>query len=83
MVKSFVISIVNIETNQVKYFKQFDTIGNVLTSDSVLDAFNFGVDISSARYVRNHVLREYKQTGESRLYHVNAMDVYLNQDGAL
>lgn len=59
---------------------QFDSIGNVITTSSVFSAFNFGVDMSSARYVRNHVLREFTQTGEHRDFLVNVLDVYLNSD---
>ena len=80
MEKSFVIAMLIIANNQVKYFKQFDLIGNVLTADSVFDAFNFGADESSANYVTEHILREYTLTGEIRYFHVNILDVYLNQD---
>ncbi len=77
---SYVIAMTNISTDEVKYFMQFDIIGNVITTNSVFSAFNFGVDMSSARYVRNHVLREYTQNGDWRDYHVNVVDVCLNSD---
>ncbi len=80
MDKSFVISMVIIANNHVQYFKQFDAIGNILTTDSVFDAFNFGFDEESANYVIEHILREYSLTGETRYLHINVLDVYLNQD---
>ncbi len=80
MTLSYVVAMTNIQTGEVKYFAQFDPLGNVITNRSVFSAFNFGVDMSSARYVRNHVLRELTQTGESRDFHINVLDVYLNSD---
>ena len=83
MIKSYVISMIIIATNQVKYFKQFDAIGNVLTTDSVHSAFDFGTDESSANYVTEHILREYTLTGEVRYFHIDVLDIYLNQDQTL
>jgi hypothetical protein len=74
MPNTLFISIQNVRTGQSRYFMTFDTLGNVVTTPSLVLAFDFGVDINSAQFTKARVIREFEFIGDDKDFEVTIVD---------
>lgn len=74
MPNTLFISIQNVRTGQSRYFMAFDKLGNVVTTPSLVLAFDFGVDINSAQFTKARVIREFEFIGDDKDFEVTIVD---------
>lgn len=74
MSNTLFISIQNVHTGQSRYFMAFDKLGNVVTTPSLVLAFDFGVDINSAQFTKARVIREFEFIGDDKDFEVSIVD---------
>ena len=74
MPNTLFISIQNIRTGQSRYFMAFDKLGNVVTTPSLVLAFDFGADINSAQFTKARIIREFEFIGDDRDFSISISD---------